>query len=296
MNTVIKEYDPSPRLGAYVELFWFGQFNLNQAPWLSQRVIPNGYIELIIHLTDSHCELLQGRDYESSPDYTLIGLFTEPYDVHFRKRVRVFGIRFKPEGLYHVFGMPASEIHAAFADMENFTGRNFREFSSRIRDADSIGEMIMLSEKYLLGNVTNSRSDLYYLNRAAEIIRRKKGLISMEELAGKAYISARQLEREFRQKVGISPKNYMRIARLNEVNRIISQGRRVLLTDVSYACGYSDQAHFIRDFKHFTGESPKKFISKRDNYIINPNAAGTHITADNGTSLYTRGTHRRAPS
>jgi AraC-like DNA-binding protein len=273
MHTVIKEYNPSSRLGAYVELFWFGQFNLDQAPLLSQRVVPNGYIELILHLTDAHCELLQGRDYETSPDYTLIGLFTQPYDVHFREKVRVFGIRFKPEGIYHVFGMPAAEIHAAFADMESFSGRNFRDYSSRIRASDSVGDMIRISEKYLLGNVNRSRLALYYLNRAAEIIRSKKGLISMEALAGKVFISTRQLEREFRRKVGISPKRYMRIARLNEVNRIITSGRRLPLTDVSYACGYSDQAHFIRDFKHFTGESPKKFVREKDRFIVNPNAA-----------------------
>ena len=269
----MKEYNPSSRLGSYVELFWFGQFNLNQTPLLSQRVVPNGYVELIIHLTDSHCELLQGRAFEKSPDYILIGLFTQPYDVHFRKRVRVFGIRFKPEGVYPLFGMPASEIHAAFADMESFTGRNFREYSSRIRESNSIREMIGISEKYLLDNVNRSKLNLYYLNRAAEIIRRKKGSISMEELAANAYISTRQLEREFRQKIGISPKNYMRIARLNHVNRIITTGRRLLLTDVSYACGYADQAHFIRDFKHFTGESPKNFIRDRNRYIVNPHAA-----------------------
>ena len=273
MDTIIKEYKPSLHLGAYVELFWSGQFNLTQMPLLSQRVIPNGYIELIIHLTDSHCELLQGRDYETSPDYTLIGLFTQPYDVHFRETVRVFGIRFKPEGIHHVFGMPASEIHAAFADMESFARRNFREYTNKIRVSDAVGEMIRLSEDYVLGNVNRRRLDLSYLNRAAEIIRRKKGLISMEELAGKSYISSRQLEREFKKKVGLSPKNYMRIARLNEVNRILTNGRRLLLTDVSYTCGYSDQAHFIRDFKHFTGESPKRFLKKRDRYIVNPNAS-----------------------
>lgn len=274
MHTVIKEYAPSSRLAAYVELFWFGQFNLDQSPLLSQRVVPNGYIELIIHLTDAHCELLQGRDYAISPDYTLIGLFTQPYDVHFREKVRVFGIRFKPEGVYPVFGMPASEIHAAFADMESFAGRDFRDYSSRVREAGAVREMILISEKYLLDNVNRRRQDLYYLNRAAEIIRRERGLISMEELAGKACISARQLEREFRKKVGLSPKHYMRIARLNEVNRVLSDSRPLLLTDVSYACGYSDQAHFIRDFKHFTGESPSKFLKARARYIVNPSTAG----------------------
>ena len=274
MDLAIKEYNPSSRLSAYVELFWYGRFNLNHSPLLSQRVVPNGYIELIIHLTDAHCELLQGRDYETSPDYTLIGIFTQPYEVHFREKVSVFGIRFKPEGIYHVFGMPAFEIHAAFADMESFAGRSFREYTSKMRDLRSIRQMINLSEEYLLSNVRSRGIDLYYLNRAAEIIRRKKGMISMDELAGKTYISTRQLEREFRQKIGMSPKNYMRIARLNEVNRFLNNGRRLLLTDIAYACGYSDQAHFIRDFKNFTGQSPTKFMREKDRYIVNPNIAG----------------------
>jgi hypothetical protein len=48
MDTAINEYHLSHHLGAYVELFWTGQFNLNRTALLSQRVIPNGYIELII--------------------------------------------------------------------------------------------------------------------------------------------------------------------------------------------------------------------------------------------------------
>ena len=70
----------------------------------------------------------------------------------------------------------------------------------------------------------------------------------------------------------------MRLARLNEVNRILTNGRRLLLTDVSYICGYSDQAHFIRDFKHFTGESPTIFIREKDRYIVNPNSAEQSAT------------------
>ncbi len=54
----------------------------------------------------------------------------------------------------------------------------------------------------------------------------------------------------------------MRIARLNEVNRMINSRQRLNLTEISFAAGYSDQAHFIRDFKHFTGESPNVLINK----------------------------------
>jgi AraC-like DNA-binding protein len=270
MSVIINEYKPSLELRPYVELFWFGRFNINSAKLLAQRVIPNGYLELIIHITDMHCELLQSNNFSSSPDYTLIGLFTKPYDVHFKDEVKVFGIRFKPEGMYHTFGLPASEVQESFADMQAFIGRDFREFTSRLRGKNSVQQMIFLSENYLKKNINDNKINLYYLNRAAEIIRKRKGLISIEELASKVYISTRQLEREFKEKIGIPPKSYMRIARLNEVNIAIKKGIRLNLTDLALSTGYSDQAHFIRDFKFFTGESPKGFLNKFDEFIINP--------------------------
>jgi AraC-like DNA-binding protein len=273
MRVKIKEYKPCRELRPYVELFWTGNFNIDSAGLLSQRVVPYGYVELIIHLSDDHCELLQGSFHSPSPDYTLIGLFTKHYDVHFRKHVRVFGIRFKPEGIYNAFRVPASEVHQGFADMESFTGSHFREFCSSLRESVSHPGMISLTEKYLLKRLNSSRLNLYYLNIAAEIIRQKNGIISMNELAGKVFISTRQLEREFKQKLGISPKSYMRIARLNEVNRKINSGERIDLTELSYTAGYSDQAHFIRDFREFTGESPKVFLSKRDEFLVHPNNA-----------------------
>jgi AraC-like DNA-binding protein len=200
-------------------------------------------------------------------------LFTKPYDVHFRKTVDVFGIRFKPEGIYHIFGIPAADIGSDFTDIKNITGRRFREFTEQLKETKSVSDKILLAENYLYQNLSRNRINLYYLNLAAELIRDKKGMLTIEELAKKVYISVRQLEREFKQKLGISPKLYMRIARLNEVNRQIQNGHRFILSDLAYSSGYTDQAHFIKDFKYFTGENPSVFVREKDRFIINPNKA-----------------------
>jgi AraC-like DNA-binding protein len=273
MDIVFKEFKPSEKLKPYIEFFWTGKFNINAHGLFSQRVIPNGYVELIIHLSDFHCELLQGLDFSPSPDYTIIGLFTAPYDVHFRNTVDVFGIRFKPEGIFHLFNLPAVEIQSDFADMESFTRAQFREFTSQIKEMKTNEEMIALTEKYFMKNLDHSKLNLYYLNHAAEMIRMTKGMISIEQLSSRVFISRRQLEREFKQKLGLSPKSYMRIARLNEVNRQIQNGKRFQLTEIAYNCGYVDQAHFIKDFKYFTGETPNLFVKEQDKFIINPNMA-----------------------
>ena len=201
MSIIIKEFKSSLQLRPYVELFWLGSFNINSVSYLSQKVIPNGYVELIIHLSDCHCELLQNSGYSSSPNYLMIGLFTQPYNVHFKKRVKVFGIRFKPEAIYHIFGIPASELSAYFADAECVAGKSFHEFTLRIMDSKSAAEMISISEKYLLKNISESKLNLYYLNKSVEIIRKHKGILSMDELAGKVYISTRQIERDLNRKL-----------------------------------------------------------------------------------------------
>lgn len=274
MSVTIKEYLPSPPLRPFVELFWEGRFNTENANLLAQKVLPNGYLEAIIHLSALHCELPEGAAFHPSSDYTLIGLFSQPYEVRFKGQVHVFGIRFKPEGLLPVLGITAAEARSGFMDMESFAGHGFREFCSRLRTAARSSERIALSEAFLRKKLEKNNAELYYLNRAAEMIRRKKGLISMDELAAKAYISPRQLEREFKQKIGLTPKRYMRLARLNEVNRLLARYKHLELTAVAYESGYADQAHFIRDFKHFTGEKPTVFIREREQFIVNPNMGG----------------------
>jgi transcriptional regulator GlxA family with amidase domain len=134
-------------------------------------------------------------------------------------------------------------------------------------EAPSTATRISLSEQFLLHKLQSNSTPITYLNRAAELIRSTKGFIRVEDVAAQSYISLRQLEREFTSKIGISPKQYIKIARLNEVHRLLQQSQSLPLTKLTYQCGYADQAHFIRDFKSFTGESPKLFQKEQHMYL-----------------------------
>ncbi len=270
MHVQINEFAPGECLKPFVAQFWSGDFNLPGGNSLRQRVVPNGYVELVIHLTDQHCDLKKGGSWMASPEYTIIGLHTSAYEVQFCDNVQVFGIRFKPEGFFRVFGLPAAEFGNTFDDIGQVAGREFSSFCSQLKHSADLLQMLYLSEDYLWKRLKkNQKQRQDYLNHAAEIIRQSNGFIRMEELAKQIFISPRQLERSFKRQIGISPKHYMRIARLNEVQRQLERAAKFDFTGLSYECGYSDQAHFIRDFRRFTGEKPSAFVKNRGQFIVN---------------------------
>src|SRR5262245_21703697 len=78
---------------------------------------------------------------------------------------------------------------------------------------------------------------------------------SISELADYCQVSVRQLERGFRRVIGTSPKVFARTVRFEQAQRRLMFDPDADLTELAYECGYFDQAHFIKDFKAFTGKT-----------------------------------------
>lgn len=262
MSVFIKEYEPSESLRPYVELYWEGSFIANTAGHLSMQMIPNGYLDLIILLNNMNCNLHNNNTLSQSPDYIIMGLFNQSYELRFKNRLKVFAIRFNPEGIYNVFGVPASALKEHYGDMSMVLGSEFRDFSNSLGEEKSVANIIKSTESHLLKTLKVHNIGTNYLNLAAELIRNSKD-IKIKDLPKSLFISQRQLEREFKDKIGISPKHYLKIIRINEVLRLLNNNPGIDLTSVAFRCGYFDQAHFINDFKRITGKTPSFFIKER---------------------------------
>jgi AraC-like DNA-binding protein len=95
---------------------------------------------------------------------------------------------------------------------------------------------------------------------AAAQIQERHGAVRMEELARGAGLSLSALERRFRKAVGATPRKFASVVRLRHVLRLRNGGGT--LTEIAYQAGYSDQAHFIKDFRNFTGLAPQSFFQR----------------------------------
>ena len=111
-----------------------------------------------------------------------------------------------------------------------------------------------LIEKLLVATV-----DLKKIQAAAQMLHLKKGQFRMAELADHCNLSSRQLQRQFQDVVGVSPKALARAIRFEEIRRRLMFDPDQSLTDLAYEFGYADQAHFIRDFKEFADRTPGEF-------------------------------------
>jgi AraC-like DNA-binding protein len=96
---------------------------------------------------------------------------------------------------------------------------------------------------------------------ALDLITRSAGQESLRQLHRHVGVSERSLERRFKTSIGLGPKRYARICRFKAALRDLQQGRFTQLTTLAYSHGYTDQSHFIREFRQFTGLTPGQYPS-----------------------------------
>src|SRR5690606_36321060 len=132
------------------QTYWVGNFNIYSEKDYSQSVLPNGCIELIIHTTDDHCALSKDENrWSVSPAFTLIGLYDKPYEVQFSRHVKVFGIRFYPDGIRNIFGVPPSEFLATYEDSTDVLGKHLNAFCSQIRALHHPEQQVQLANAFI---------------------------------------------------------------------------------------------------------------------------------------------------
>jgi AraC-like DNA-binding protein len=79
-------------------------------------------------------------------------------------------------------------------------------------------------------------------------------------LASQLAVTSKSLERKFASLIGKSPKQFIRIIRFQEVMNGLVNHQPQCLTEFAFNNGYFDQSHFIREFKAFSGYTPREFV------------------------------------
>jgi AraC-like DNA-binding protein len=181
----------------------------------------------------------------------MVGQTREPICIAPRGRAGVAGIRLRPSAGRAIAGCRADEITGCFVDVEAICGSTalLRE---RLIEATDDRARVALLEAWLQRWIVKTPSRA--VNAAVTAITSRNGIVELSGVAGAAGISLRQLERRFLEDVGLAPKMFARLVRVQSALRRVGNGDP--LVDVAIACGYYDQAHMARDFDRLAETSP----------------------------------------
>lgn len=154
---------------------------------------------------------------------------------------------------------PANELFNESVSLNDIFGRQkISETEEKLSIANSDQKRIYIIEQFLLSQLKKTVQDQLIV-AAIKLIYQSKGSIRIKEINDKLAISQSPFEKRFRKLVGVSPKKFSSIVRFNNV--LNQLGMEKTLVEICYENNFFDQAHFIKDFKQYTGDTPERFKS-----------------------------------
>jgi len=170
-------------------------------------------------------------------------------------RIRMVAVEFYPWGAIRLLGPQPADAENPCA-MPEAVPPALAARMQRLLVADQQDEALSLLEEWLLARAAQIDLEPTAAVRAATRLVETRGLGTVAELADGVGLSVRQLERQFREQVGMSPKSLARLTRFEAAQRRIYEGRQLSFTRLAHDLGYADQAHFTREFRAFAEQSP----------------------------------------
>lgn len=234
---------PDKDLEPFIHFYWELKGNETERQW--ERVFPDGCAGIVMNLGDT-CLTDNGSVLMEFGKTYVVGAMTSFKDSFIDTNTHLTGACLKPATFANFYKYAAqNELTNDTVEFEKFNSFNVdRTFDNPFTYFDHFFSERIKSKNKPLQSVIN---DIHSTN----------GQISISGLSKRNFITVRQLERNFKKLIGLSPKEYSSIIRFQNALRLIknsSQNRSLL--DIALECGYYDHAHLSNEIKQKTGLSP----------------------------------------
>jgi len=166
-------------------------------------------------------------------------------------------VYFTEIGFTYFSSSPANELFNLSLSLDDiFEKSKVDEVEEKLAIASTDKQRIKIVEQFLVSQLKNIQIDKLIVE-AVKLIYQNNGTIRIKELNEKLFISQSPFEKRFRKVVGTTAKKFASIVRFNLVLDNLNETKT--LTEICYENNFFDQAHFIKDFKQFTGDTPENF-------------------------------------
>jgi AraC-like DNA-binding protein len=172
-------------------------------------------------------------------------------------------VNFTPIGAYRFFALPMDSLARRVVGLEDLLGAAARRLVARLTDLPGWESRFALLDQELAARIERGPATSPWVACAWSQIQESGGLVPIRALAREAGFSRKHLVARFHQEIGLSPKSMAQLVRFDRVMQGLRSGRYQDWAQVAVDCGYYDQAHFIREFRRFSGSTPGEFLRRR---------------------------------
>jgi AraC-like DNA-binding protein len=219
-------------------------------PW---RVVPD---------TSAHLVFSVARD---RPSCRLVGARSIYADVDVSGRTRTVALRLQPGALPALLRDSATGLTDRALDVSDVFGADGRRLLDALAEATPVGAAFLLFEFVR----RRCRSAIPPAEAVA-----LRNVVRVSQVQHRLGLSARAAHRRVVDRVGLSPKRALRIARLLAALEAARLDPRAALCRVAADAGFSDQAHFTREARALLGEPPAAWFARgADSFKTQPHAA-----------------------
>jgi AraC-like DNA-binding protein len=247
------QHSPAGRLKSVVKTMWRARGTRAEFS-TPDPIVPDGCVEIIFNLGDRFIDELG----ELQPRTLLAGQMTRPVVALPAGNVDLIGIRFFSGRAGSALGMPMWEVQDRLIDASAVTPRLDR-LADDLQNMRDDRRRLYVEEE--LPTLLSNRESSSAVDQALALIDGSRGKVRIDHVARRVGITRRQLERRFKDDVGLGAKHLARIVRVHAALQMMKRDPLLSGAEISAECGYSDQAHLIRECQALTGRTPARLMT-----------------------------------
>ncbi len=251
---------PGPPLERFVETI----FHLKdyQPDHSIERIVPDSRSSLVIELDGQDRYVADNETFEPIVRCQcswLSGPHRNYFSISAKKDTDLLAVQFRPGGLYPFVRQTVAELAEQVHDARLFFGDFIKQLRNDVLMADSSETKVRIVEAWLKDRMDASLGPPKGIELAINRIQNDPTVDTVTTCIAESGFSQKHTIHLFKKYTGYRPKDLQRILRFSHAVNKIQNDKPVSWIELSTDCGYSDQAHFIRDFKHFSGFTPTGF-------------------------------------
>lgn len=251
---------PSPALHPFVETLWVSAPLASESSMEPYRefALPSGGMHVVIRLSEQTIRLAETGETEAR-DYgfgVIGGARSRYYIRDIAGPVHSIGATLRPGAAEVLFGASAEELAERHTRLDDIWGYQAIKLRERLLAAETAERQLDLFESFLLRRIPTIRG---IHPAVAQALVQMPTTTDIELLARGSGYSHRRFIELFKRAIGLTPKLYSRVQRFQSVANAIAKDRNVVLAEVALDAGYSDQSHFNREFREFSGMTPAEY-------------------------------------